>query len=163
MKKVVILTVLIFVLEVLDNTMVPFISVHGYYPSLLFLFVICYSIINDRWSALKVGLISGALQDLFFINGFGVNMLINMLLCVLAGEIGRTLFKEKKLIPILTILGLTFLKGILVYIILYFVGIKVKIYSSAFIAIYTFVLAFFVYKPIYRLCQKPYMIKKWKF
>lgn len=163
MKKVVILTILIFALEVLDNSMVPFFSVYGYYPSLLFLFVISYSIINDRWSALKVGLISGALQDLFFINGFGVNMLVNMLLCVLAGEIGRNLFKEKKLIPILTILGLTFLKGILVYIILYFIGIKVMLYSSVFVAIYSFVLAIFVYKPIYKLCQKPYMIKKWKF
>lgn len=163
MKKVVILTILIFALEVLDNSMVPFFSVYGYYPSLLFLFVISYSIINDRWSALKVGLISGALQDLFFINGFGVNMLVNMLLCVLAGEIGRNLFKEKKLIPILTILGLTFLKGILVYIILYFIGIKVMLYSSVFVAIYSFVLAIFVYKPIYKLCRKPYMIKKWKF
>ncbi|WP_026884841.1 rod shape-determining protein MreD [Clostridium akagii] len=163
MKKVVILTILIFALEVLDNSMVPFFSVYGYYPSLLFLFVISYSIINDRWSALKVGLISGALQDLFFINGFGVNMLVNMLLCVLAGEIGRNLFKEKRLIPILTILGLTFFKGILVYIILYFIGIKVMLYSSVFVAIYSFVLAIFVYKPIYRLCQKPYMIKKWKF
>ncbi len=163
MKKIVTLTILIFVLEVLDNTIVPFLSVYGYYPSLLFLFVICYSIINDRWSALKVGLISGALQDLFFINGFGVNMLINMLICVLAGEIGRNLFKEKKLIPVVTILGLTFLKGVLVYIVLYFIGIKVKIYASAFVAMYTFVLALFVYRPIYRLCQKPYMIKKWKF
>jgi rod shape-determining protein MreD len=163
MKKVVILTILIFVLEVLDNTMVPFMAMYGYYPSLLFLFVICYSLINDRWSALKVGLISGAVQDLFFINGFGVNMLINMLLCVLASEIGGNLFKEKKLIPVLTILGLTFLKGILVFIVLYFIGIKVKIYSSAFVAMYSFVLALFVYKPIYKLCQKPYMIKKWKF
>jgi rod shape-determining protein MreD len=163
MRKIIILTILIFVLEILDNTMVSMCSIHGYSPSLLFIFVLCYSMINDRWSALSVGLISGALQDLFFINGFGVNTLINMLICVLAGEIGRSLFKEKRLIPVLSILLLTFLKGILVFGVLYAIHIRVNMYGSAYVAIYSFIIAIFVYKPIYRLCQKPYMIKEWKF
>ncbi|SMC19140.1 rod shape-determining protein MreD [Clostridium acidisoli DSM 12555] len=163
MRKIVILTILIFVLEVLDNTMVPLFSIYGYIPSLLFIFVLCYSIINDRWSAVKVGLISGALQDLFFINGFGVNTLLNMLICVLAGEIGRNLFKEKRLMPVLSILLLTFLKEIFMLIILHAVHINMNIYASIIVAIYSFVVAIFVYKPVYKLCRKPYMIKKWKF
>lgn len=163
MRKIVILTILIFVLEVLDNTMVPLFSIYGYVPSLLFIFVLCYSMINDRWSAVKVGLISGALQDLFFINGFGVNTLLNMLICVLAGEIGRNLFKEKRLMPVLSILLLTFLKEIFMFIILHAVHINMNIYASIIVAIYSFVVAIFVYKPIYKLCRKPYMIKKWKF
>lgn len=162
-KKIIILIVLIFFLEILDNTIVPFLSVYGFYPSFLFIFAICYSILNGRWSALKIGIATGAVQDLFFVNAFGINTLINMILCVLAAEIGKNLFRQKRLIPVLTVFLIVFLKGIFIFCLTYVFGIYTNVYKSIFIALYSFVVAIIVYKPIYNLCQKPYMIKRWKF
>lgn len=163
MRKIIILAVLIFILEILDNTFMSVVAIHGYAPSLLLIFVFSYAIINEGFPALGIGIISGAVQDLFFINGFGVNTLINMLLCVLAGQIGKNLFKERRLMPVLSILLLCFLKGILLYGVLRVLHINTYIYGSVYTALYSFVIAIFVYKPIYNLCQKSYMIKDWKF
>lgn len=163
MKKILTLTILIFIFTVVDNAVMPFLAVYGYYPSLLFIFALSYGIINDRWSALGIGIITGALQDIYFLNTFGINTLVNMILCILAGEIGRNLFKEKTLMPVLSIFGLTMLKGILIFIILRILHIQISIYSSVFVAIYSFVIAIFMYRYIFNLCKKDYMIRNWKF
>jgi rod shape-determining protein MreD len=163
MKKVLTLIILIFVFTIADNSIMPFLAVYGYYPSLLFIFALSYSIINDRWSALGIGIITGVLQDIFFINAFGVNTLVNMILCVLAGEIGRNLFKDKRLIPVCSIFGLTLLKGILILIILNILHIQMNAYNIINIAIYSFIVAIFMYKCVYKLCKKDYMIRNWKF
>ncbi|AGK97034.1 rod shape-determining protein MreD [Clostridium pasteurianum] len=163
MKKVLILIILIFGLTIVDNAIMPFAAVYGYYPSLLLIFALSYSIINDRWSAMVIGIITGALQDIFFLNTFGINTLLNMLLCVLAGEIGRNLFKEKKLMPVCAIFALTLLKGILIWVILYMLHIQMNVYNAIFVAVYSFFIAIFMYKCIFNLCKKDYMIRNWKF
>lgn len=163
MKKILTLIILIFIFTVIDNAVMPFFAVYGYYPSLLFIFALSYGMINDRWSALGIGVATGALQDIFFLNIFGVNTLVNMILCILAGEIGRNLFKEKRLMPVLSICGLILLKGILIFIILHMLHIQVGIYNSVFVAIYSFVIAIFMYKYIFNLCKKDYMVRNWKF
>lgn len=163
MKKIIVLTILIFIFTVMDNAVMPFLAIYGYYPSLLFIFALSYSIINDRWSAMIMGIVTGALQDIFFLNFFGVNVLINMLLCILAGEIGRNLFKEKRFMPVLSIFGLILFKGILIYVILHMMNIQMNVYNVIFQAVYSLVIAVFMYKCIFNLCKKDYMVRNWKF
>ena len=47
MEKLILILVSI-VLVILDNSLVPFFSVKGAYPSLLFVFAIAYSLINGK-------------------------------------------------------------------------------------------------------------------
>lgn len=163
MKKILTLCILVLILTILDNSFMPFLAVYGNYSSLLFIFTLSYSLINDRWSALGIGIITGILQDIFFPGVFGINILTNMLLCVLAGEIGRSLFKEKRFMPVIAITGLILFKGILVSIILDILHIETSIYSPIIIAVYSFFITVFAYKFIYNLCKKEYMIRRWKF
>ncbi|AJA48429.1 Rod shape-determining protein MreD [Clostridium pasteurianum DSM 525 = ATCC 6013] len=163
MKKFLTLIIIIFILMVMDNSVMPFAAVYGYYPSLLFIFALSYSIINDRFSALGMGIITGVLQDVFFPNVFGINILLNMLLCVLAGEIGRNLFREKRLMPVVSVSGLILFKGILIFIILDVMHIQISLYSSLIIAVYSLIITIFAYKFVFNLCKKDYMIRKWKF
>lgn len=163
MKKILTLIIIIFILMVMDNSVMPFAAVYGYYPSLLFIFALSYSIINDRFSALGMGIITGVLQDIFFPNVFGINTFLNMLLCVLAGEIGRNLFREKRLIPVASISGLILFKVILIFIILDVMHIQISLYSSLIIAVYSLIITIFAYKFVFNLCKKDYMVRKWKF
>ena len=48
------------------------------YPSLLFIFAIAYSIISGKKEAIFIGIVSGILQDIFFVKGFGINLLLNI-------------------------------------------------------------------------------------
>ena len=97
MKKILTVFLLTIILLILDNSVVPFLGIIGIYPSLLFVFIICYSIINDSWEGLWIGVVAGSLQDIYFANVFGVNALTNMIICVLAGQIGVNILKEKSI------------------------------------------------------------------
>jgi rod shape-determining protein MreD len=162
MKKVVLFLLCVLFL-ILDNTVVPFLAIKGYYPSLLFTFVLCYAIVNDKWSALWIGVFSGLLQDLYLFNGFGVNSLTNMLVCVLASLFGDNLFREKSLIPIMSTLMFSLIKNALVFSVLYiakqYTDPKVIVFNS----VYGLLISFFMYKRVYNLCQRPFMKREWKF
>ena len=148
--KNVILVLISSLLLILDNSFTPFIGIKGAYPSLLFIFSISYSIIKGKREGVKIGVISGILQDIFFFNGFGVNALINMLICYVAGIVGEGIWKEKKLIPMITMFIASIVKVLGVYLVMYFFSIKVDIFRGVLVGIYNFVLMFIAYGFIYK-------------
>ncbi|MCM8710367.1 rod shape-determining protein MreD [Clostridium sp. SYSU_GA19001] len=163
MKKILTIVFICVLLMIIDNTLVPFFAIRGFYPSLLFIFCLFYSIINGSWEGIWIGILSGVLQDLYFINGFGINTFTNMLLCALAGFIGVSIFKEKSLIPIVSCFFMTVIKGILVFSILYIVKMYTSFEHIIYNSLYSVVVSIFMYKRVYRLCQKEYMQRKWSF
>lgn len=163
MKKILVLSVLSIILFILDNVLMPFFAIKTFYPSLLFIFIICYSIVNGKWEGLWLGVFVGLLQDVYFSQGFGINAFTNMIICVTAGVVGDNIFKEKRLIPVISCFLLALFKGILVFALLYLYGIYVNMSKVFFISIYDMVLCIFMYRPIYKLCNKEYMQIKWKF
>lgn len=163
MRKVFTILFLSILFLILDNAIMPFMSIKGIYPSLLFVFVICYSIINGKIIGVIIGVTSGLLQDVYLSNGIGINMLINMLICVIAAEVGKTIFKDKAIIPVTTCFFLSFLKGILMFCILYILGQRIHINVILYRSLYNMVIGFFMYKRIYKLCEKDFMMKNWKF
>jgi len=163
MKKIVITGLLIILFFILDNALVPFFAIGNYYPSILFTFIICFSIVNGRWQGLWVGALSGMLQDIFFYNIFGINSLLNMIVCVIAGAIGINIFKEKKLIPMISTLGLSALKGLGIFLVLLMLGQHTNINNIFINAIYEMIICFFIYRIVYKLYYKNFMKKDWKF
>ncbi|MFL0195770.1 rod shape-determining protein MreD [Clostridium sp. WILCCON 0269] len=163
MKKILVLGLLSILLFILDNILMPFFAIRTFYPSLLLIFIICYSIVNGRWEGLWLGVFVGLLQDVYFSRGFGINGFTNMIICVIAGAIGDSIFKEKRLIPVISCFLLVLLKGTLVFGILYLHGVYVNIINVLLGSIYDMILCIFIYKPVYNLCNKEYMQVKWKF
>ncbi|MBI6871668.1 rod shape-determining protein MreD [Clostridium aciditolerans] len=163
MRKVLILFLLSILFFILDNVLMPFLAIKTIYPSLLLVFMICYSMVNGKWEGLWLGVFCGLLQDIYFTSGFGLNALINMIICIIAGVIGDNIFKEKNLIPVASCFSLSFLKGTVLLIVLYFLKINVDFKDVFFIALYNMVISAIIYKKVYKLCQKEYMQKRWKF
>ncbi|MCY6485075.1 rod shape-determining protein MreD [Clostridium aestuarii] len=163
MKKMIIVGFLSILFLILDNTLMPFLNIKGVYPSLLLVFAMCYSIINGSWSGIAIGIFSGALQDVYLIGAFGINMLLNMLMCLIASKIGEAIFKDKSSIPIITCFVLSLLKGVLMFVILYILKIHFNVKIIFLNSIYNAVVAVFMYKRIYKLCQRKFMVKNWKF
>lgn len=163
MKKILTVILLSILFLVLDNTFMPFLAIEGYYPSLLFVFAISYCIINGRWSSVFLGIFCGLLQDIYLTNTLGINMLLNMGMCLIASKIGETIFKDKSLVPIVTCFLLSLLKGVFIFVILYILGQYIEIKRALFISVYNMVVAIFMYKRVYKLCQKDFMVKNWRF
>ncbi|MBU3145578.1 rod shape-determining protein MreD [Clostridium sp. CF012] len=163
MKRVLTLVFLSILFLILDNTLMPLLKINGAYPSLIFTFALCYSIVSSQKDAVIIGVFTGALQDLYFLNGFGINTLTNMLMCLVAAEIGKSIFIEKALLPIVSSFVLSVVKGLMVFAIMFLIKQYTQMYTVLYHGIYNLVVSIFMYKFVYRLSQKEYMKKEWRF
>lgn len=163
MKKRVILILVSCFLLVLDNCLAPFLSIRGCCPSFLFVFAIAYSIINGKKEGVVIGVISGLLQDIFFFSGFGINSLINLVICYIAGEIGEGIWREKKLVPVITMFLASIVKFLAIFIIFYILGIYVNLSKSFITGIYNSILMILTYKAILKTFNRDDMRRAWRF
>ncbi|WP_300348661.1 rod shape-determining protein MreD [Clostridium sp.] len=161
MKRVILILICIL-LFIIDNSLMPFFSIKGVYPSLLFTFAILYALMSGYWEALFIGVFSGFLQDVYFVNVFGVNMLINMLICLVAAYIGESVFKHKKFVPVISVGILTIIKFFAVAIVLWFLHIRTNLLNFWIMVLYNIFIAFFMYNFVYRLCNRELMKRDWK-
>lgn len=161
-KKIIIICVMILLL-VLDNSFIPFLGIKGYYPSLLFIFTVFIALLSTQNEALVLGILSGVLQDVYFNGILGINGISNILICLLAQYVGRSIFKEKFVMPTLTCLVLSLIKGCTVFLLSLSVGLRVSYRAIFFAGLYNYVIGIFVYKLIYKL----YVVKTeknyWKY
>ncbi|MBU5455923.1 rod shape-determining protein MreD [Caproiciproducens sp. MSJ-32] len=162
MKKRVIILISILLL-ILDNALMPFLAINGSYPKLLFIFALAYSIINGRKEAVFIGTFTGILQDIYFYNLFGINSLINLFLCLLAAIIGENIYREKRLIPVISSIFIYILKVFAIYIIFKLLGKTIDIKIGIYSALYSSVFMFFGYNYIFKLCNNEYEKINWRF
>ncbi|MDT8715272.1 rod shape-determining protein MreD [Clostridium sp. 19966] len=150
-------------LFILDNTLMPFFSIKGYYPSLLFIFMIFYSINSEKFDAVIFGVFIGLFQDLYMSRIIGINPLANICVCLIAAIIGENIIKVKKIVPVFSLFLLSILKSSIVVGLLYVVGIKTYYNVILYRAIYTTIISVFLYRIIYNFMQKSFMKKEWRF
>lgn len=162
MKKIILIAMSLFLL-ILENALLPSYSIKGAHPSVLFVFAIAFSIVNGKEDAMFIGIVSGFLQDLFFFNGFGINLLVNFLLCILAASIGESIFKDNKLIPVITCLILSVIKIIMVVLLFIPFNKKVNIDMALISALMNTILMFLGYKFILNKSKKYWKKDEWRF
>ena len=158
-----ILFLISLVLLVLDNSFMPFLAIKGVYPSLLFTFAIAYSIINGRKEAVIIGVMSGLLQDIYFYEGLGANALVNMLICLLAAVIGENIYRNKKLIPTISMMFLYILKILSLFVILKMSGKVINLELGIYASLYSAIIMFLGYNFVLRLYDINYKKKSWRF
>lgn len=163
MKKFFTVSGIMILLLILDCSVMPFISINGYYPSLLLIFSIYFSLISGTEEAIIIGAMSGIMQDVYFTGVLGVNGFSNLIVCLLAAQIGKAIFKEKYLIPIVCNFILSLLKGLIIFGIAFFIKESITLNSVVCISLYNFVIGLFMYKFIYKLSEKTFMKNYWKY
>jgi rod shape-determining protein MreD len=163
-KKILYLFLIIIALFIFDNTVIPFFAIKNIYPSVLFVFIVCYSIINGYGEATIIGVMTGFLQDIYFPGVMGINMLINMLICLMAAKIGKGIFKDKVIIPIFSTFLLSLLKSITIFAI--FILIETSnnfLHLIIYKAIYEMIVALLIYKIILKFSETKTIKKEWRF
>ena len=163
MKRILTVVFLCILFLILDNTLMPLVKINGAYPSLIFTFALCFSIVSSPKDAVIIGVLTGALQDVYFLNGFGINMLTNMLMCVVAAKIGKGIFIEKSFLPVVSSFVLSLVKGLIVFSILFLIKQYTHVEIILYHAMYNLVVTIFMYRFTYKLSQKEYMKKEWRF
>ena len=162
MKRIVIVAIALFLL-ILENTILPSYSIMQGYPSILFVFAIAFSIINRKKDAMFIGIVSGVLQDLFFINGFGINLLVNFLLCLLAAKIGEGILKNNRLIPVISCFIISILKIIMIAILFIAFDKKVDFNMAIVSAVLNTIVMLIGYKFVLTTSKKFWKKDEWRF
>lgn len=162
MKKWILILICLFLL-IIDNSLMPFLSIKGAYPSLLFIFAVAYSIISGRKEAIIIGVISGVLQDIYFSQIFGLNALINMLICLISAVIGENIYIEKKFVPTVAIVFLYLVKILGIGIIFKLINKSINMEIGMYTSLYSGVIMFLVYNSVLRLCDIDNKKKSWRF
>ncbi|WP_195986312.1 rod shape-determining protein MreD [Clostridium sp. D53t1_180928_C8] len=162
MKRLYLIIALILLL-IIDNTLLPYYSIYGAFPSLLFTFAMAYSIIRGKEEAIFIGVVSGFLQDIFFFSGFGVNLFLNMLLCLLCAKIGESIFKENRLVPVLTALGISGLKVLGVVIIFKLFSQTINIQVALISCVLNSICMMIFYTLILKILDKYLERNTWRF
>lgn len=163
-KKILYLFLIITILFIFDNTIITFFAIKNIYPSVLFVFIVCYSIINGYGEATIIGVITGILQDIYFPGVMGINMLINMLICLMAAKIGKGIFKDKVIIPIFSTFLLSLLKSIAIFAIFILIGASNNfLHLIIYKAIYEMIIALLIYRIILKFSETKTIKKEWRF
>jgi rod shape-determining protein MreD len=162
MRKIFIFLTVVFWL-LLDQTLLPFLTVFQSSGSLLFTFMGLFMLMTDEEDAFYVGLITGIMQDLYFPYAFGLNTLLNVLLFLGLSKVGLSLKEGRKAIPVLAISIAQGIKTIVIILILWLLGIRGNYYSVIIMPLYTSVLALFMYRMSVSYSRIPLIKKEWRF
>lgn len=162
MRKIFIFLTVVFWL-LLDQTLLPFLTVFQSSGSLLFTFMGLFMLMTDEEDAFYVGLITGIMQDLYFPYAFGLNTLLNVLLFLGLSKVGLSLKEGRKAIPVLAVSIAQGIKTIVIILILWLLGIRGNYYSVIIMPLYTSVLALFMYRMSISYSRIPLIKKEWRF
>lgn len=162
MRRIFILFTAVFLL-LIDQTVLPFLSVFNSYGSILFSFFGLFAMMTDYEDAFTLALVAGVLQDLFFPYAFGLNTLTNLFLYLGLSRIGLSLKEGKKTIPILFVSLAQAVKTLLILLILFMFGIRGNIFSIIVTPAYTMILCILIYKIVVAYSRIPIVKKEWRF
>ncbi|MBQ2696307.1 MAG: rod shape-determining protein MreD [Clostridia bacterium] len=114
--KVVLTVLLIFIITVLQTTIVQGFEIFHVVPNLLFIMVVCYGILHGDYGALVVGVVCGLLLDITGARVVGMNTLLCTLAAYFCICISDSLFNNNVLVAMVFVLLLSIPYELIIYI-----------------------------------------------
>lgn len=113
---------------VVQSALFPFIEIYGVRPDSLMALVISFALVAGNPTSAAVGLCGGLLQDILFGQNIGFYALQYMLAGYLVGLVYGKVFVGKVLIPVFFVSIATILRGLFVFLWMYFSGVSVSLH-----------------------------------
>lgn len=157
MKLLIIFSVSI-VLFILDISFMPLFNIHEAYPNLLTMFFLIYCMNSEKHEILLFSLFTGFLQDIFFCNGFGFNIFINLVLGIFLYYVSIKYNRNKRVVSILIISIFLSLKSIITY---FYLKLFFGVDRNIIILIYEFLYSLVIVSCVYPLVDKLFNSKLW--
>jgi len=114
--KVVLTVIMIFILTVLQTTIVQGFEIFHVVPNLLFITVVCYGILHGDYGALAVGIACGLLLDITGARVVGMNTLLCALAAYFCICVSDSLFNNNVLVAMVFVLVLSIPYELIIYI-----------------------------------------------
>ncbi len=134
MKKTFLLLGVFYVLNILQISLFPSLSLFGARPDLCLLLLVPLALRNELKEGVRGGLIAGTLQDLSFAAFFGFNIVIKFLIGYLVGSIQKRYLNKTFGFTLVIVLVASVSNDLLSYLL---VGLFEKFASFDLILVYT--------------------------
>lgn len=158
--KVFVLFFITFILLILDTSFIVFFDFNNYYPSVLSLCFFIYCLNNEKYGITCLALFIGFLQDVFFYNGFGINIFLNLVIGLSLYFLSVKYNRSNYMLSVFLISCVSLVKSFLVIIYMNIVfKVNILIVTLLYEFIYTFILLLFMY-PIFNSIFKSKLFKK---
>jgi rod shape-determining protein MreD len=92
--KIPVYALCIFLIIVLQSTLVDYITIYNVKPNLLLVFIVSVALLRGSIEGAVVGFFAGLVQDMLFGKNIGFYALLGMYLGLVNGSINRRLYKE---------------------------------------------------------------------
>jgi rod shape-determining protein MreD len=135
---------------------------------LVFVFIVCFSLIRNEIESVAFALICGIMRDSFFPSVFGVNTVIYLISSYILSQIEKRIYKDAIIIPMLLTFSLTILKTLLYFSYFYIASIKFDFKNHVtnvliLESIFNCMASLIVYRFVKRISLMKVMQHDWKF
>lgn len=156
------------IINILQQGIFSRILVLNYGFDSVFVFLICFALLNNEIDSIILALFCGLIRDSFFPYVFGINSILYILSVFLITQINKRIYKNAIIIPISLTFAFSILKGLLYYAYLYISSIKFNFIDKTLniIIFESFFNAFaciFIYRLVKWVINLKIMKRDWKF
>lgn len=134
----------------------------------VFVFLICFALLNSDIESIVCALFCGLIRDSFFPSVFGINSILFIVTVYIITQINRRVYRDSILIPISLAFVFTFFKGLVYFAYLYIASIRFDFINKLtnvmlYEAIYNAIVSIFIYRIVKKLVGLKIMQQEWKF
>ncbi|MEG0641096.1 MAG: rod shape-determining protein MreD [Clostridium sp.] len=156
------------VLNVLQQGIFSGIQIFGVSMDIVFVVIVCYSLIREDIECVILALICGLIRDSFFQDIFGLNTIVYVLTAYILCHIEKSIYKDAILIPMISTFVFTAFKEILYYGYLYAASIRFDIveqlmYLIPIEALQNSILSIIIFRFVSKINTLKCMHQEWKF
>lgn len=121
-KRIVIYTFLIFIIVLLQSTMLDYVKIYHIKPNLLIIFIISVALLRGNIEGSIIGFFIGLSQDIISGKLLGFYTLLGLYLGLIIGSVNKRLYRENFLVVIF----FTFISSITYEMVVYFLSTFLK-------------------------------------
>ncbi|MCX7714707.1 MAG: rod shape-determining protein MreD [Clostridia bacterium] len=157
----------IVLIVIFQTTLCRYISVKGIFPDIVFVFVVCFAIMEEKFSySTVIPIICGLLIDFLGRRTLGVNVIIYSYSSLFCFGLGEHFFKEKLSFALPMVFLLSFLCEFVFFVLRFYIAHEASIFEAVKViifpfAVYNTLITFIIYPLIkltlYRYDEKSFM------
>lgn len=168
MRKYIFIFLISIFIIVLQQAVFSRINISGVSFDIVFVFVICFSILLDELDCVILALICGIIRDCFFPVLFGINSIVYLIAAYVMSQIQKRIYKDALIIPMFFTFIMTIFKNIIYFSYFYIASIKFDFKGQVLDvllleSLYNSILSIFVYRFAKNICAMKIMQREWKF
>jgi rod shape-determining protein MreD len=167
-KKYTLVFLILIGVIMLQSAVISRLRIWGVTLDLVFVFIVCYSLIKDSMESIIVATFAGLIRDAFFPGVFGMNTLIFISFSYLIGFIQRRIYRDNIVIPAFFTFISTLAMGAIYFFFMFIMSYRLEfmeIFTSVILlqAVYHSVASIFMYKILLRLNSFGVLKDNWRF